>query len=40
MGLDPDELNFEGTAIEIEVTNRDTLRKQWEEIMNVCIKDQ
>ena len=28
-----------GTELEVLVSNRDTLRKQWEEIMNVCIKD-
>lgn len=39
-GLDPDSLNYEGTDIEIEVSNKDTLRKQWEEIMETCLKDQ
>jgi type I restriction enzyme R subunit len=39
-GLDPDAVDYSGTDLEILVTNRDTLRKQWEEIMNVCIKDQ
>ena len=38
-GLDPDAIDFEGTDIEVDVSNRDTLRRQWEEIMNVCIKD-
>ncbi|PKO19300.1 MAG: type I restriction endonuclease [Chloroflexi bacterium HGW-Chloroflexi-10] len=38
-GLDPDELDFEGTQLEKDVSNRDTLRKQWEELMEVCIKD-
>src|SRR5205085_4455905 len=39
-GIDPDTLDYEGTKIEIEVSNKDTLRKQWEEIMEVCLKDQ
>jgi type I restriction enzyme R subunit len=39
-GIDPDELDFEGTDLEKEVSNRDTLRKQWQEIMDVCYKDQ
>jgi len=38
-GQDPDEINFEGTELEEKVTVRDTLRKQWEEVMDVCIKD-
>jgi len=38
-GLDPDDINYEGTELEREVSNRDTLRKQWEEIMEVCKKD-
>src|SRR5215216_482277 len=38
-GLDPDDINYEGTELEQEVSNRDTLRKQWEEIMEVCKKD-
>lgn len=39
-GLDPDDLNYEGTDLEKKVTNRDTLRQQWQEIMDVCYKDQ
>lgn len=39
-GIDPDEIDFEGTQLEKDVSNRDTLRKQWEEIMEVCLKDQ
>lgn len=39
-GIDPDSLNYEGTDIEVEVSNKDTLRKQWEEIMETCLKDQ
>ena len=38
-GLDPDAIDYAGTALEVEVTNRDSIRRQWEEIMNVCIKD-
>jgi type I restriction enzyme R subunit len=38
-GLDPDDINYEGTELEREVSNRDTLRKQWEEIWEVCQKD-
>jgi len=39
-GLDPDEIDYSGTDIERTVTNRDTLVRQWEEFMDVCIKDQ
>jgi type I restriction enzyme R subunit len=39
-GIDPDGLDYEGTEIEVEVSNRDTLRKQWEEVMETCLKDQ
>jgi len=39
-GIDPDSLDYEGTDIEIEVSNKDTLRKQWEEVMEACLKDQ
>jgi type I restriction enzyme R subunit len=39
-GIDPDSLDYAGTEIEVEVSNRDTLRKQWEEIMETCLKDQ
>jgi type I restriction enzyme R subunit len=38
-GLDPDAIDYEGTDLEVLVTNKDTLRKQWEEIMNRCVKD-
>ncbi len=38
-GLDPDTLDYAGTEIERTVSNRDTLRKQWEEIWDQCIKD-
>jgi type I restriction enzyme R subunit len=39
-GIDPDTIDYSGTEVEVEVSNRDTLRKQWEEIMDVCLKDQ
>jgi len=39
-GIEPDDLDYAGTEIEVEVSNKDTLRKQWEEIMEVCLKDQ
>jgi type I restriction enzyme R subunit len=38
-GIDPDDLDYEGTEIERTVSNRDTLRRQWAEIMEVCLKD-
>jgi type I restriction enzyme R subunit len=38
-GIDPDNLDYSGTDIEVLVSNRDTLRRQWEEIWNICIKD-
>jgi type I restriction enzyme, R subunit len=39
-GIDPDTLSYEGTEIEVEVSNKDTLRRQLEEFMEVCLKDQ
>lgn len=39
-GIDPDDLDYAGTEIEVEVSNKDTLRKQWEEVMEVCLNDQ
>jgi len=38
-GIDPDEIDYEGTDLEKKVTNKDTLRAQWEEFMDVCYKD-
>ena len=38
-GIDPDALDYSGTDIEVIVSNEDTLRRQWEEVMEVCIKD-
>ncbi|MBL0351056.1 MAG: hypothetical protein IPP68_11900 [Elusimicrobia bacterium] len=28
-GVDPDALDFSGTQLEVDLTNKDTLRKQW-----------
>lgn len=39
-GIDPDALDYDGTEIEVEVSNKDTLRKQWEEVMDNCLYDQ
>jgi type I restriction enzyme R subunit len=39
-GIEPDEIDYEGTELERTVSNKDTQRKQWEEIMQVCYKDQ
>ena len=39
-GIDPDTLDYAGTEIEVEVSNKDTLRRQWEEVMDACLKDQ
>ncbi len=38
-GIDPEDINFEGTDLERKVTNHDTLCRQWEEFMDVCFKD-
>jgi type I restriction enzyme, R subunit len=38
-GINPEDINFEGTDLERKVTNKDTLKKQWEEFMDVCHKD-
>jgi type I site-specific restriction endonuclease len=38
-GIDPDTIDYAGTDLERKVTNRDTLRRQWEEFMDVCLKD-
>src|SRR5438034_2207770 len=39
-GIDPDQIDYAGTEIEVDVSNRGTLRKQWEEIMEHCLLDQ
>ena len=38
-GLEPDDINYEGTELETTVSNRDTIRRQWEEIWDTCKKD-
>jgi type I restriction enzyme R subunit len=38
-GIDPDGIDYEGTDLERKVTNKDTLRAQWEEFIDVCYKD-
>jgi type I restriction enzyme R subunit len=38
-GLDPDEINYEGTDLEEKVTVTDMLRRQWQEIMDVVYRD-
>lgn len=38
-GIDPADINYEGTDLEKKVTNKDTLRKQWAEFMEMCYKD-
>jgi type I restriction enzyme, R subunit len=38
-GLDPDDIDYSGTEIEVEVSNKDTLRRQVEEFMDACLKD-
>ncbi len=38
-GIDPDDINYEGTELETTISNRDTIRKQWEEIWDTCKKD-
>lgn len=39
-GLDPDEIDCEGTELERTLSNWETLRRQWEGIMEVCNKDE
>lgn len=39
-GIDPDDIDYEGTDLEKKVSNKGTLRQQWEEIMEVCHKDE
>jgi type I restriction enzyme R subunit len=39
-GIDPDEIDFTGTDLEREVSNTDTLRKQWHELWEQCVKDE
>ena len=39
-GIDPDRIDYAGTDIEVLVSNKDTLRRQWEEIMEHALHDQ
>src|SRR5271157_4393211 len=39
-GIDPDDIDYSGTELEVTVSNRDTLRRHLEEVMEVCLKDQ
>lgn len=39
-GLEPDEINFEGSELEKSVSNLDTIRQQWAEFMDVCHRDE
>jgi len=38
-GIDPDAIDYAGSDLEVLISNRDTLRRQWEEIIEVCLKD-
>lgn len=38
-GIDPESIDYEGTDLEKKVTNKDTLRRQWAEFMEMCYKD-
>jgi type I restriction enzyme R subunit len=38
-GIDPENIDYEGTDLEKKVTNKDTLRRQWAEFMEMCYKD-
>jgi type I restriction enzyme R subunit len=39
-GIDPDQIDYTGTDLEVLVSNKDTLRRQWEEIMEHSLLDQ
>lgn len=39
-GLDPDSIDFKGTDLERKVTNKDTMRRQWDEILQEAYHDQ
>ena len=39
-GYDPDDFDYSGSELETKVSNVDTLRRQWEEVMEVCYRDQ
>ena len=38
-GIDPDELDVSGSDLERTVSNKDTLRRQWDELMSACRYD-
>jgi type I restriction enzyme, R subunit len=38
-GIDPDAIDYAGTDLEVLVSNRDTLRRQCEEVMELSLKD-
>lgn len=38
-GIDPENIDYEGTDLEKKVTNKDTLRRQWAELMEMSYKD-
>lgn len=38
-GIDPENIDYEGTDLEKKITNKDTLRRQWTEFMEMCHKD-
>lgn len=38
-GIDPDEVDYTGGELEKTVSNKDTLRRQWEEIMDSALTD-
>ncbi len=39
-GRDPDEIDYSGSDLERKVTNRDTIRQQWAEFLQVCRRDE
>ena len=39
-GIDPDDIDYAGTDLEKNVSNTDTIRKQWQEIWDACLKDE
>lgn len=39
-GIDPDQIDYSGSQLEKDVSNKDTIRRQWEEILEICYKDQ
>ncbi len=39
-GIDPDSLDYSGTDLEKRVSNKDTMRKQWQEFWDVSLSDE